>query len=268
MPQSAQELVTNALVLVGANNCTIGDGSKEDKATTARLTIARRSLLRMHPWNFSIKRDKLVATKKAITNVVDNGSSLFRVTAVGHGRANNDWVEIAEVQGSTGINGRWKVTVINADTLDLQGSTFAGTYVSGGKLWLSLPHGYSFVHSLPSDYMRMRYIDPDIDYRIESGKLVTDEETVEIRYIAEVTDYLLMDTVFYEALAYYLAWTVALRLSASQEIKEQLWSDLQAVLAKAKSADAQEEPTEDVNDYDWLQAHDGLNRGFVRDPMT
>lgn len=73
----------------------------------------------------------------AVANVVDNGSGLCRVTtATPHGRTTGDVVYVASVAGATAANGRWVVTVIDGSTLDLQSSTFAGTYTSGGTVSL------------------------------------------------------------------------------------------------------------------------------------
>jgi hypothetical protein len=69
----------------------------------------------------------------SIANVANNGSGLFRVTtSSAHGRATNDVVYIHDVLGAPNANGRWVITAIDANTFDLQGSTFAGTYTSGG----------------------------------------------------------------------------------------------------------------------------------------
>jgi hypothetical protein len=81
------------------------------------------------------------ATAKAITNIVDNGSGLPRVTAIGHGRSTNDWCVVGGVLGTTEVNGSAskpsvKVTKINNDTLDLVGISFVHTYISGGSICL------------------------------------------------------------------------------------------------------------------------------------
>jgi len=68
-----------------------------------------------------------------VANVANNGSGLIRVTtSTAHGRTTGDAVHIADVGGVTAANGRWVVTVIDANTIDLQSSTFSGTYTSGG----------------------------------------------------------------------------------------------------------------------------------------
>ena len=68
----------------------------------------------------------------SITNVVNNGSGLCRVTSASHKLQTNDRVTITGVNGATGVNGTHLVTTIDANTFDLQGSTFGGTYTDGG----------------------------------------------------------------------------------------------------------------------------------------
>lgn len=76
-----------------------------------------------------------------ITGVVDNGAGLIRLTAIGHGMSNNFSGEAQGVGGVPNANGIWIVTVIDADTVDLLGSTFGGAYTSGGTL-TSYIYGY------------------------------------------------------------------------------------------------------------------------------
>jgi hypothetical protein len=67
----------------------------------------------------------------SITNIADNGSGLIRVTAASHGYNTNDWVVISGAASATNANNRWQVTRIDANTVDLQGSTFAATGTAG-----------------------------------------------------------------------------------------------------------------------------------------
>lgn len=76
--------------------------------------------------------DRTDVTEKAITNAVNNGSGLIRITATGHGYATGDRITVDAVGGVTAANGLWTITSIDANTFDLQNSTFAGTYTSGG----------------------------------------------------------------------------------------------------------------------------------------
>lgn len=69
---------------------------------------------------------------KAITNVVNNGSGACRVTAASHGLSNGGTIIVEDVAGATGVNGTHTIALVDANTFDLVGSTFGGTYTSGG----------------------------------------------------------------------------------------------------------------------------------------
>jgi hypothetical protein len=72
-------------------------------------------------------------TSLVITNAVNNGSGLIRITtSTVHGRTTGNKVFISAVTGATQANGLWTVTVVNTTQVDLQGSTFSSAYISGG----------------------------------------------------------------------------------------------------------------------------------------
>jgi surface protein len=70
----------------------------------------------------------------AVSNAVDNGSGLIRLTTSAHGRTTGDKVYIKDIAGTVEANGLCTVTVIDATTIDLQGSTFTNAYTSGGTV--------------------------------------------------------------------------------------------------------------------------------------
>jgi hypothetical protein len=71
-----------------------------------------------------------------ITAVADNGSGLVRVTRASHGYTTGDSVTLENVAGVPGANGTFTITVINTNSFDLVGSSFAGAYVNNG--WASM----------------------------------------------------------------------------------------------------------------------------------
>lgn len=92
--------------------------------------------------------DPNAVTFRTITNAVDNGSGLIRLTvATTNGLITNQNITVGEVGGVTSANGNWKITVISNTEVDLQDSTFAGTYTSGGYVVNnpSLPYNYTEV---------------------------------------------------------------------------------------------------------------------------
>jgi hypothetical protein len=88
---------------------------------------------------------------QAITNAVDNGGGLIRITCVAHGgTTGQSWI-IAAVAGTTEANGTWTITVIDVDTFDLQGSAFVNAYVSGGTATGPQAATTTLQYSLDSD---------------------------------------------------------------------------------------------------------------------
>lgn len=75
----------------------------------------------------------------AITGAANNGSGLIRITVGSTSTlTTGDVKTISGVGGVTAANGTWTITVISGTTFDLQGSTFAGVYTSGGYVAGSL----------------------------------------------------------------------------------------------------------------------------------
>lgn len=71
-----------------------------------------------------------------ISAIANNGSGLVRITRTAHGFATNDGVTVADVSGVPGANGSFAITVIDANSFDLLGSSFSGAYVNTG--WASV----------------------------------------------------------------------------------------------------------------------------------
>lgn len=72
---------------------------------------------------------------KTITGAANNGSGLIRLTmADTTGLTTGIIKTVSGVVGTVEANGTWTLTVINSTTVDLQGSTFANNYISGGTL--------------------------------------------------------------------------------------------------------------------------------------
>lgn len=92
--------------------------------------------------------DPNAVTYRTITNAVNNGAGLIRLTvATTNGMITGQSVIVADVAGVTAANGTFRITVINTTQLDLQASTFSGSYTSGGYVIHnpSLPYGFDEV---------------------------------------------------------------------------------------------------------------------------
>lgn len=70
----------------------------------------------------------------AVTAAADNGAGLVRLTldTTAHGWETDDTVTVHDVVGTTEANGTWLITDIDDTHIDLQGSTYASAWTSGG----------------------------------------------------------------------------------------------------------------------------------------
>ncbi|MDB5369820.1 MAG: hypothetical protein JWP20_1378 [Roseomonas sp.] len=78
-------------------------------------------------------------TRIAITNITDNGAGRFRCTlASAHSLQTGDLINISEVRtsGCPGLYGRWTVTAVDATQVDLNNSTYAAGWNSGGAVYI------------------------------------------------------------------------------------------------------------------------------------
>jgi hypothetical protein len=114
--------------------------------------------------------------------------------------------------------------------------------------------GFAYSHSFPLDCIRILNIECDLDYKIEGRKILSDDSTVNLRYIWDVDNDTLFDAGFAETLAAYLAWDISYYMTQSKTLKADLWEEFKRILSAAKSNDAQEEPAEEVGADYYLEA--------------
>lgn len=73
------------------------------------------------------------AATKTVTGAANNGSGLCRLTeASTTGYAVGDYIAVQSIVGATACNGLFQISALTSTTIDLTGSTFSGTYTSGG----------------------------------------------------------------------------------------------------------------------------------------
>lgn len=83
--------------------------------------------------------DAIAPGALVITGAADNGSGLIRITVASTASlTTGDVKTLSAVGGVPNANGTWPITVIDGTHFDLDSSTFAGSYTSGGVVGGSL----------------------------------------------------------------------------------------------------------------------------------
>lgn len=116
---------------------------------------------------------------------------------------------------------------------------------------------------IPSDVVRIRKINgrPNIMYKVEGNKLLTNESKVMIQYISRETDVSLYSPSFKEALAFSLAAKLAYSIVQSSTHMERLQNAAMEKLRNARSLDGQVDMPDDFVDDIFLDARMGTG-GF------
>jgi hypothetical protein len=109
---------------------------------------------------------------------------------------------------------------------------------------------------LPDDFIRI--VDTDllrgVEWKIESGHLLTDDDAVKIRYVSKITDPNKFDPMFIEALAARIAAELSQPLSDSTTLTQQMFQLYNQKMSEARGADAQEGTPDNIEADAWLDA--------------
>lgn len=269
MAQSDLNCANLALRLIGSNYVltALTDTTPEGLACNGNIDDCKRALLRQSEYNFSIKRKNLAATYVSITSITDSGG-LFLITKAAHGFSTGDRVTIKDADSFATANGTWTITAVDVDTFTLDDSVYATTSgTTYGSYTVAAAYGYNYSIAIPSDCLRVLEINenPVEGHRIESGRILSDDDELRIRYVKDVTDYTTMDPLFYQALAHYLAYNLCDCITASDGKKNELHAYLygtdgkRGILSSARFSDATEDGNMQVHANDWVGARFGAS---------
>ena len=285
MAQSQLEAANGALFKLGARTVltavSTSGTTQEERSCANRIEICKRAVLRMHPWNYATKRKKITPYQNvAVSNVTWVSSNLIEVTHAATTYVAGNYVTLVGIEGAIEANGVWEIpssgiistTVTRLTTTDMTLAADLSTYSASATDYIrrSPAFGFSYLYALPSGCQRVLKINDSVaspSWVVEGGFILSNDSELEIKYIDDVTDYTLMDTLAYECLAIYLAWDLALELGRDMTVKDRLWEDLKAALSKARFADATEDSMQALQASDWtgsrLNAQGGLGTSWV-----
>lgn len=114
---------------------------------------------------------------------------------------------------------------------------------------------WDYQYDKPSDMLRVWETYPDdIPHIIEGEKILTDESSLDVRYIYRQDDPATWDACFAEALAWNLAEQIALALTGSLNIQKACADGYKRALAEARSMDGMEGAIKGLEIDDWILA--------------
>lgn len=128
----------------------------------------------------------------------------------------------------------------------------AAEYLENG-----VPYPWENSFPLPAGCLRLiEVLDlADGDYQLEGGAILANQTgPLYIRYLTDVTEPALWDSLFVEAFARRLAWATGDRLAGSNFSTELAWQQYEKALGNAKRVDARENPPIELGESSWIEA--------------
>lgn len=113
--------------------------------------------------------------------------------------------------------------------------------------------GYQF--TMPSDCLRPLPPKEARDWSVEGGRILTDDgDTLELRYISDVTDANTMDDLFREAFAARLAMRCCEKITGSTTKAQQAEQAYKEAISDARRMSSFEQVAQEPPEDDWLMA--------------
>lgn len=120
--------------------------------------------------------------------------------------------------------------------------------------------GFTNAFALPADYKAfIRLEDLTDQFRIEQDDtagqiIVTDLSTVNLVYIAKVTDPSKWPQLFIDVIAARMAMEMAIRLTGKLALRDRMAQEFEYKLSEARVTDARQSPIEQITGTSWLNA--------------
>ena len=271
MPQSQLEVCNRALIKIGArttlSSVSVSGDSQEERVCANSVDLIKKSLLAVHPWNFATKRKILTPYQNvAVSNVTYVSSGLIEVTAATTGLVAGDYCTLTGVVGATGANGTFEVasvptvsTVVRLTAPDITSSALLGTYTASDVDYIrrSPAFDYTYLYALPSDLIKVLNINPresGAEWKIEGKKVLSDDSTLDLKYVYDVTDYTEMSIFFYESMSYALALDISREIGNDESLRAALVREFKDYVKKARFDDSVEDSVQALVVDDWVNS--------------
>jgi len=165
-------------------------------------------------------------------------------------------LETIEVWGEDNASGRELTAVYDyllRELLTEHPWNFATKRVALELLDETPAYEYTYVYELPEDCLRVLETEDDTEYQVENNKLLSDEATLNIRYIAFETDPEKYTHNFVSVFALRLAIEMAYPLTGNPALKTALEKDYKVKFERAKSIDGQEGTPRRIEGSTWQE---------------
>lgn len=137
-----------------------------------------------------------------------------------------------------------------------------------GQLATAPTYEYDYAYQLPSDWLRTVEVHDNSAgthqaiYRIEESKVLSDAPDIWLRYVAKITDPNQMTGDFRHTLSCLIARDLALPVTNSNTVRQEMKDEFKKVFRQARSADSIEDFPDSFPEGSWSTARQGRTPVF------
>jgi hypothetical protein len=200
---------------------------------------------------------------KVIT--ADSGVGIATITAQG-GTTATCTINEAFASTSAIASGDWALTSTTVVTADITENFAATTAIATGswRLYQVPPDwGYTDTFVVPTNALRFWRVEGSEPYQREGDYFVAYSDTINVRYIARVTDVTKWSPLFTRAFIHHLTAIVSEPITGQAGKHDRFWALYQGVLKQARTIDGLEGSTEHLTANDLIDVRSGPGSGGV-----
>ncbi len=120
--------------------------------------------------------------------------------------------------------------------------------------------GWSYEALLPGDCLRVLaagYRGETIDYEIENGRILSDEQSLPIRYVYDLTNPGAWDSLLVQAVTFHMGWILAYPITGSKTMQDAMQASFLATITAARGVNSTEGPLDELGDHPLFTARAG-----------
>ena len=266
---TAVDIANIALQRLGQPTIATMTESSRDASICNQLYDQNRDYcLMLADWHSLTYRQTLTRAGKVAISGATKANPVV-VTCATHTLIANELALIEDVVGMTQLNDNgYRVYSYTSTTItlyNLDGSSLDGTaytpWVSGGYVY-RYPGEWAFVYDLPTDCLKVISVMDEFgvtvneyEWRRERTHLYTNIENAGVKYIKQETDPSKYEMDLIEVIAARLSWYVALRISGDKTLRQVIYQEMNAAIARAKMGNAMGRQDRGTGEKLWNEAH-------------
>lgn len=117
------------------------------------------------------------------------------------------------------------------------------------------PSEYSFAYALPADFVKIKkIICPTFKWARIGNSIQTNDNVLNLQYVADLTDTELFDSLFVEVLVLKMALELSYSIASDKSLKSDLQQEMVMKFREARQMSAQEKYPNTIQDTSWINS--------------